>query len=488
MLLLETQRKQGVLGKIHFVGIGGIGMSGIAEIMYNLGYNIQGSDIGENNNTLRLKSKGIKIIIGHDANNISDSSYIVISSAIKDDNIELIEAKKRHIPVIRRAEMLAELMRLKSSIAVSGSHGKTTTTSLVACLLEYAGMDPTVINGGVINNRSTNAYLGQGDYLVVEADESDATFIKIPSTIGVITNIDPEHMDYYKDFDSLVKAFKSFIRNLPFYGFGVACIDHPVVRDLVNNITERKIITYGIDSKDAHVYAYNIRSDINSSTFDIKLSLPHYKGSTIIENVNIPIAGKHNVLNSLAAIAVGSELDFGVNIIRNGFKNFKGVKRRFTKVGEYRGAEIIDDYAHHPVEINATLSTAKSIAQAKKGRVIAIFQPHRYTRLESLFNDFINCFKDADYVYILDVFAAGENEIKGINSAVLAAEINKIRNNSNALYIDSHEDIVNVIISTAQENDLFIFMGAGNITKLANDMPYKLVNNNLDKQDNNLHH
>ncbi len=472
MLLLEMKRKKGTLNTIHFVGIGGIGMSGIAEIMNNLGYSVQGSDLAVNNNTRRLEAHGIKVFEGHDASNLKNVSYVVISTAVKNDNPEVVAARKLMIPVIRRAEMLAELMRLKCSVAISGSHGKTTTTSLVACLFEAAGLDPTVINGGVINNKSTNAYLGRGDYLVVEADESDATFIKIPSTIGVITNIDPEHMDYYKDFDTLKAAFKSFIRNLPFYGFGVACIDHPVVRELVENITERRVITYGIESKDAQIVAYNITSDTYSSTFDIRIKQQNTSGDTIIEHITIPTPGKHNVLNALSAIAIGIELDFGLKVIKNGFKNFQGVKRRFTLVGKYNGAEIIDDYAHHPVEIEATLSTAKDVVSKRKGRVISIFQPHRYTRLENLFSDFASCFAKSDKVYILDVFSAGDSPIEGINSKTLVEAINK--NSVDAEYLANHEDITPVVATEAREGDIILMMGAGSITTWANQLPEKL--------------
>ena len=471
MLLLEMKRKKGTLNTIHFVGIGGIGMSGIAEIMNNLGYSVQGSDLAVNNNTRRLEAHGIKVFEGHDASNLKNVSYVVVSTAVKNDNPEVVAARKLMIPVIRRAEMLAELMRLKCSVAISGSHGKTTTTSLVACLFEAAGLDPTVINGGVINNKSTNAYLGHGDYLVVEADESDATFIKIPSTIGVITNIDPEHMDYYKDFDTLKAAFKSFIRNLPFYGFGVACIDHPVVRELVDNITERRVITYGIESEDAQIVAYNITSDTYSSTFDIRIKQQNTSGDTIIERITIPIPGKHNVLNALSAIAIGVELDFGLKVIKNGFKNFQGVKRRFTLVGKYNGAEIIDDYAHHPVEIKATLSTARDVVSKRKGRVISIFQPHRYTRLENLFSDFADCFSKSDKVYILDVFSAGDSPIEGINSKTLVEAINK--NSVDAEYL-SHEDITSVVAAEVKEGDIVLMMGAGSITTWANQLPEKL--------------
>ncbi|MFK7968019.1 MAG: UDP-N-acetylmuramate--L-alanine ligase [Rickettsiaceae bacterium] len=474
MILLENKKNKGTLDTIHFIGIGGMGMSGIAEVMYNLGYKVQGSDLSQNNNTNRLQEMGIQVFVGHNAVNITNVSYVVVSSAINNDNPEIIEAKVKKIPVIKRAEMLAELMRLKCSIAVSGSHGKTTTTSLIACIFESAGLTPTVINGGIINQRVTNAYVGEGDYLIAEADESDATFIKIPSTIAVITNIDPEHMDFYKDFPSLVNAFKSFITNLPFYGFAVLCVDHPVVRDISRQIMERRIITYGIESDDANVRAYNIKSDISSSTFDIEINLPNLEGTTIIEKISIPTPGKHNVLNSLAAIAIGLELDFGIKAIKNGFKYFEGVKRRFTKVCEYNGAEIIDDYAHHPVEIKAILATARSIADKRNNKVIAIFQPHRYSRVKDLFHDFIKCFSDSDKLYMLDIYGAGEAPIDGVSAPILIEEIKKL--GLKAEFLESHEDISDIIMSNANKGDLIVMMGAGSISSWAYQLPNKFVN------------
>lgn len=470
MLLLESRRNNGTLDIIHFIGIGGIGMSGIAEIMHNLGYKVQGSDLTENNNTKRLMAMGIRVFIGHDPGNITDVSYVVISSAINDDNPEIREAVRNKIPVIRRAEMLAELMRLKCSVAVSGSHGKTTTTSLIACMFEAAGLAPTVINGGIINKKMTNAYIGKSDYLIAEADESDATFIKIPSTIAVVTNIDPEHMDFYKNFDSLVAAFKSFITNLPFYGFGVLCLDHPVARKIFEEITERRIITYGIESEDANIRGYNIRSDISSSVFDVRIDLPSLKGVTVIEQISIPTPGKHNVLNSLAAIAIAAELDFGIKAIKNGFNHFAGVKRRFTRVCEYNGAEIIDDYAHHPVEIKATLATAKSIAEKRGSRVVAIFQPHRYSRVRDLFADFVTCFADADKLYILDIYAAGEALIDGISGSALVKAIKEKGENgfeSEPEFIAKAEDIAGTVKKEAKNGDLIVMMGAGSISSFA---------------------
>lgn len=481
--MLLDKNKNSLNEIIHFVGIGGIGMSGIAEIMNNLGYHVQGSDIAENYSTERLRTHGIKVFSSHHAENITNAAYLVISSAINTDNAEVKAALEKKIPVIRRAEMLAELMRLKNSVAVSGSHGKTTTTSLIACMFESAGLKPTVINGGIINNRSTNAYVGTGNYLIAEADESDATFIHIPASVAVITNIDPEHMDYYQDFTTLVAAFRSFIINLPFYGFAVVCIDHPVVRNLVSDIHERKIITYGIDSADANIIAFNISSDIDSSVFDVKINLPGMKCTAVIEGITIPTPGRHNILNSLAAIAIGAELDFGIQTLKNGFRKFAGVKRRFTKVGEYNGASIIDDYAHHPVEIEATLSTARIIADKQGGRVIAIFQPHRYSRLKSLFDDFIHCFGKADLLYITDIYSAGEAEIEGISSTSLLENIEK-STTIKANYISSPKQIPIIIKDIVKSGDLIIMMGAGNITLWANKLADELANKSTSRLEN----
>ncbi|WP_425363709.1 UDP-N-acetylmuramate--L-alanine ligase [Candidatus Tisiphia endosymbiont of Hybos culiciformis] len=470
MFLLELKKINGTLDTMHFIGIGGIGMSGIAEILHNLGYKVQGSDVAENYNTKRLENNGIKVFLGHHAQNITDVSYVVVSSAINKDNPEVQEALRRKIPIIRRAEMLAELMRLKCSVAISGSHGKTTTTSLVACLFEAAGLCPTLINGGIINNRSTNAYLGSGDYLIAEADESDATFIHIPATIAVITNIDPEHLDFYHDFDSLIKAFRSFVTNLPFYGFAVACIDHQVVRKLVNDIVERRIITYGIDSDDANIQAFNLNFDVGSSTFDVRISLPNVNGVTTIERITLPTPGRHNILNALAAIAIAVELDFGIKIIKNGFNSFKGIKRRFSKVAEYNNATIIDDYAHHPEEVKATLATARNIANKRNSKVIAIFQPHRYSRVKYLFDDFVTCFFDADQLYITDIYAAGEQPIDGITGRDLVNKIKNTKSHAMVSFIENHEDIAGIIAKEAMPNDIIIMMGAGSISAWANNL------------------
>lgn len=473
--LSNSKKKSGHPCIIHFVGIGGIGISGIAEIMNGMGYHVQGSDMLVNGNTERLASLGIKVFQGHRAENVQNVDYVVISTAVKSTNPEVIEAIKNHIPVISRSQMLAELMRFKTSIAVSGSHGKTTTTSLVASIFEYANLEPTVINGGIINNKATNAYLGNSQYLIVEADESDATFVKVPSTIAVITNIDKEHMDYYKNFDNLLDAFRSFISNLPFYGFAVCCIDHPVVRGLVSDITSRKVITYGIDSKDANITAFNIRSTISSSTYDVKITLPNSNGSIVIENITLPTPGRHNILNSLAAIAIAAELDFGVKVIKDGFKYFQGVKRRFTNVGNYKGVQIIDDYAHHPEEIKATIDTARTVLKDTDGKLIVVFQPHRYSRLENLFDDFAKSFEKADAIYIIDVYSAGEEAIDGINASSLVQKVSSYGKES--FFLDDIEKLPQLLLPYIKSGDLVLMMGAGSITNHAAMLETKLRTN-----------
>ncbi len=470
MRFLEIKKIKGNLGIIHFIGIGGIGMSGIVEIMHKLGYKVQGSELKMNSNTKRLSDFGIEIFEGHNPSNLDDVEYVVISSAIKKDNVEYVHAIEKGIPVIKRSEMLAEIMKLKTCVAISGSHGKTTTTSLIASMFEFSGLNPTVINGGIINSKSTNAYLGNGDYLIVEADESDATFINIPSTVAVITNIDPEHLDFYGSFENLIDAFYSFIHNLPFYGFAIACIDNKNVRDLVAKIKNRKIITYGIDSEDANVRAFDIELFAMSSKFSVRIMLPNSSKEITINDVCLPIPGSHNILNSLSAISIAMELDFEIENIKNGFKNFTGVKRRFTKTGEIFGIEVFDDYAHHPEEIISTLRVAKNYVQERMSRVIAIFQPHRYSRLESLFNEFANAFYMADEVYITDIYSAGEQEIIGYNHLTLVKKINS-STNKNAFYLDSFDTIVNEVLPKLNKNDLILFMGAGSITNWAYELP-----------------
>ena len=387
-------------GPIHFVGIGGIGMSGIAEVMLNLGYKVQGSDMRENANVLRLKELGANIFIGQRAEQVHGAEAVVMSSAIKADNPELVEARSRSIPVVRRAELLAELMRLKWAIAVGGTHGKTTTTTMIAALLEGGGLDPTVINGGIINAYGSNAKLGMGEWMVVEADESDGSFLKLFPTVAVVTNVDPEHMEHYGSFDVLRKAFDSFVENLPFYGFGVLCIDHSEVQSMVGRITDRRVITYGFNPQ-ADVRAENLKLEPTGSRFDVV-----FRNADNVEerwaDLFLPMAGKHNVQNVLSAIAVARRLGLSKTLVRKGLDSFDGVKRRFTHVGEWNGVTIIDDYGHHPVEISAVLQAARQVSQ---GKVHAVVQPHRYSRLSDLFEDFCTCFNDADHVYVADVYA-----------------------------------------------------------------------------------
>lgn len=474
---LQNLKFKGRYECFHIIGIGGIGMSGIAEILFNLGYQVQGSDSAESYNTERLRNLGVKVFIGHNPQNITNADYVVISTSISTDNVEYKEAQENHIPIIKRSEMLAEIMRFKICISVTGSHGKTSTTSMVASLFESAGLEPTVINGGIINTKSTNAYVGKGDYMVVEADESDATFIRIPSTIGIITNIDAEHLDYYKDFETLYKSFKKFVTNLPFYGFAVCCADHPITKQLSEEITERKIITYGIDSSDVNVRAINIKSDISGSTFDVVINLPKNMINYVIEGLKLSIPGKHNILNSLSAIAVAAELDFGIKAIKAGLFNFKGVKRRFTKTGEVNNVSFIDDYAHHPEEIKVTIATAKTVT-SENNRVITILQPHRYSRLASLFNEFIISLKNADVIYVSPVYSAGEEKIEDYDNNKLVIELKKAYPDKKIEAINGEENIEG-IFSTALPGDMLLFLGAGNISNWANGLSAKLLKNNL---------
>lgn len=468
---------------LHFIGIGGIGMSGIAEVLYNLGYQVRGSDITENNNTSRLQKIGIPVSIGHKAENVHEAQVVIISSAVKNDNPEVVAARICGIPVIQRAEMLAELMRLKFSIAISGTHGKTTTTSLAASLLEAASMDPTVINGGIINAYNTNARLGTGDWTVVEADESDGSFIKLPATIAVVTNIDPEHMEFYGNIETLKQAFLRFIGNIPFYGLAVLCADHPTVIEISSQITDRRIVTYGFD-QNSMIRAVNIRMSAEGTTFDVDInrSLSHhtltYSSLTKIKalpkrikDLFLPMVGKHNVQNALSAIAIAQELGLGEEIIRKAFIGFKGVKRRFTKVGISGGVTIIDDYAHHPVEIKTVLEAAK---QATTGKIIAIMQPHRYSRLNYLFDEFVSCFKDCDKLIVAPVYAAGEEPIENANSRNLAKAIRQEGNVQSVFDIEDAKEIPYLLRRIAKPGDIVLCLGAGSITYWAASLPGQL--------------
>jgi UDP-N-acetylmuramate--alanine ligase len=453
------------VGIIHFVGIGGIGMSGIAEVLHNLGYQVQGSDMSDSINVQRLRAMGIQVFVGHEAAHVEGAGVLVKSTAVKADNAEVIAARKARIPVVKRAEMLAELMHLKSTVSIAGTHGKTTTTSMVATLFEAAGRNPTVINGGIINAYGTNAVLGKGEWMVVEADESDGTFIKIPSTVAVITNIDPEHLDHYGDFETLKGAFKQFLDNLPFYGFGVLCIDHPEVQNLVAQVTDRRIITYGLNAQ-ADVRAVNVQSTAEGQTFDVELSDAQSGESRTLADMLLPMHGAHNLSNALAALAVAAELGMPDAALREGLAGFGGVKRRFTLVGEVRGVRIIDDYAHHPVEIAATLSSARQAADASGGRVIAVVQPHRYSRLKSLFEEFCTCFNDADSVLVTDIFAAGEEPIEDASQDALIEGI-RARGHKDVRAVESESALAPQLAEMIAEGDIIICMGAGSITKWA---------------------
>jgi UDP-N-acetylmuramate--alanine ligase len=460
------------VGTIHFVGIGGIGMSGIAEILHNLGYKVQGSDASESGNVTRLRKLGITVHIGHKEENVQGASVVVKSTAVKMDNPEIAAARQLRLPVVRRSEMLAELMRLKMCVAVAGTHGKTTTTSLVASLFDAAGMEPTVINGGVINAYGTNAKIGKGDWMIVEADESDGTFTRLPITIGIITNIDPEHLDYYGDFEALKAAFYQFIDNLPFYGFGVLCIDHPEVQNLIGKIRDRRIISYGL-SPQADVRARNVRIEPVGQYFDLVINDAQNESQVEIKDIYLPMHGEHNLRNSLAAIAVANALGMNIEAIRKALKGFEGVKRRFTHTGTVDGVTVIDDYGHHPVEIAATLSSARAAARASGGRVIAVVQPHRFTRVQSLFNEFCTCFNNADVVRIADIYTAGETPIEGIHKEALVEGVRNAGHRDVAV-LESEKQLPEMIHGIAKSGDYVVCLGAGSITYWAQDLPKQL--------------
>ncbi|MGE5514922.1 MAG: UDP-N-acetylmuramate--L-alanine ligase [Bacteroidota bacterium] len=457
------------IGTIHFVGIGGIGMSGIAEILVNLGYSVQGSDIADNANVERLRKKGVTVHIGHAADNLGEARVVVVSSAVKADNPELVAARSRMVPVVRRAEMLAELMRLKNAIAIGGTHGKTTTTSMIAALLDAASLDPTVINGGIINAYGTNARLGASDWMVVEADESDGTFTKLPATAVVVTNIDPEHMDHYGSFDKLRDAFRTFVENIPFYGFAALCIDHPEVQALIARVPDRKIVTYGF-SPQALIRATNVRIGPGGARYDVVITDRVTGKTRIIDDLRLPMYGEHNVANSLATVAVAHELGLANDVVRNALGSFAGVKRRFTKTGEAKGVTVIDDYGHHPVEIAAVLKAARS---ATTGNVIAVVQPHRYTRLQSLFAEFCTCFNDADTVIVADVYAAGEQPIDGVDKEALVKGLQE-HGHRHVLALPEAKALAGVVGGIAQAGDFVVCLGAGSITQWAHALPAEL--------------
>ena len=458
------------VGPIHFIGIGGIGMSGIAEVMATLGYKVQCSDIADNYNVARLRKSGIAVEIGHDAANLGDAQVVVVSTAVKSDNPELIEARNRYLPIVRRAEMLAELMRFKSCVAVGGTHGKTTTTSLVAALLDAGGLDPTVINGGIINAYGTNARLGKGDWMVVESDESDGTFVKLPADIVIVTNIDPEHLDHYGTFDKAKEAFLAFVENIPFYGFAVMCIDHPVVQELIGQVRDRRVITYG-QSPQADVRLLETSYVDGETRFAVRMTERRTGKTHDIGDLALAMPGDHNAMNSTAALAVAKELGLPDEAIRKGFRSFTGVKRRFTRTGAHNGVTVFDDYGHHPVEIAAVLQAARRVTQ---GRVVAVMQPHRYTRLSSLFHDFCTCFNDADTVILAPVYAAGEAPIEGATHTALADGL-KARGHRAVHRIDAPEQLAPLVRGVVKPGDIVVCLGAGTITQWAYALPGQLA-------------
>ncbi|UFZ03940.1 UDP-N-acetylmuramate--L-alanine ligase [Bradyrhizobium ontarionense] len=457
------------IGPIHFVGIGGIGMSGIAEVLCNLGYTVQGSDASDNANVARLREKGVTVSVGHKAENVAGADVVVVSTAIKRDNPELMAARAQRIPVVRRAEMLAELMRLKSCVAIAGTHGKTTTTSMVAALLDAGGLDPTVINGGIINAYGTNARLGGGEWMVVEADESDGTFLKLPADVAIVTNVDPEHLDHFKTFDAVQDAFRAFVENVPFYGFAVMCIDHPVVQALVGKIEDRRIITYGVNPQ-ADVRLVDLTPMGGGSHFKVVFRDRKSGATHEISDIALPMPGRHNASNATAAIAVARELGLSDEAIRKAIAGFGGVKRRFTRTGEWNGVTVIDDYGHHPVEIAAVLKAAR---ESTNGKIIAVVQPHRYTRLQSLFEEFCTCFNDADSVIVADVYAAGEAPIDGIDRDHFVLGL-RAHGHREVVPLLKPADLAGVVKGVAKSGDLVVCLGAGNITQWAYALPNEL--------------
>jgi UDP-N-acetylmuramate--alanine ligase len=460
------------IGTIHFVGIGGIGMSGIAEVMHQLGYSVQGSDISESYVVDKLRKAGIPVTIGHSADNLGDAAVVVCSTAVSRGNPEIEAAAERRLPIVKRAEMLAELMRMQKTIAVAGTHGKTTTTSMIAAMLDAGGMDPTVINGGIINRYGSNARLGKSDWMVVEADESDGSFLRLDGTIAVVTNIDPEHLEHWGSFDEVKRAYCEFIENVPFYGLAILCVDHPEVQGILSRIQDRRIVTYGFSAL-ADLRVEDVEQDGDGSRFD---AIVFERGGDHrrIAGIHVPIPGRHNVQNALAAVAVALELGIPDDKIVTGFERFEGVKRRFTKVGEVHGATIIDDYAHHPVEIRAVLSAARETTSARAsagdgaggGRVIAVMQPHRYTRLAALMEDFQSAFNDADIVFVAPVYPAGEEPIEGVDSDGLAEGL-RARGHRMVKTVSDPGDLARSLRDIAAEGDTIICMGAGDITKWA---------------------
>jgi UDP-N-acetylmuramate--alanine ligase len=458
------------IGPIHFVGIGGIGMSGIAEVLHTLGYQVQGSDISEGYNVARLREAGIPVMVGHDAQNLGAAQVVVVSTAVKRDNPEVQAARARLIPVVRRAEMLAELMRLKWSIAIGGTHGKTTTTSLVAAVLEAARLDPTVINGGIINAYGTNTRLGAGDWMVVEADESDGSFLKLPAVVAVVTNMDPEHLDHWGTGEAMREGYAQFVGNIPFYGFAVLCADHPEVQAMIPRLSDRRIVTYGF-SPQADVRADRVITDRMGATFEVVVRDRATGRSRAMKPMRLPMLGHHNVQNALAAIAIACEMEVDEQTIRTALVGFKGVKRRFTRTGEAGGITVIDDYGHHPVEIAAVLKAAR---QAGARDVVAVVQPHRYSRLATLFEDFCTCMNDAGTVIVADVYAAGEQPVPGVDRDALVEGL-RARGHRSVVPLPGPESLAEMVNAIAKPGDYVVCLGAGNITAWAHALPEQLA-------------
>ncbi len=453
------------IGPVHFIGIGGIGMSGIAEVLHNLGYSVQGSDLHAGPRVGDLRSLGVPVAIGHDPANLGDARAVVVSSAVSECNVEVARARSEGIPVVKRAEMLAELMRLKRNIAVAGTHGKTTTTSLAGAVLDAAGFSPTVINGGVIHGYGSNARLGDGEWMVVEADESDGSFVRLPATVAVVTNIDSEHLDHYSGLDEIEAAFESFVANVPFYGCVICCTEDPGACRMSGRLRGRRVVTYGFDER-AQVRGVDLFPDVDGTRFTVEFRTPDC-GIRRMNEVRVPLPGHHNVLNALAAIAVGKEVGASDQDIREAISGFEGVGRRFTRVGCGRGIEIVDDYGHHPAEIEATLRAAR---QVTRGRVIAVHQPHRFTRLSHLMDRFERCFDDADAVIIADVYAAGEPPVAGASREALAAGIRR-HGHPRVLELSQEENLAELVLQVATAGDMVVCLGAGSISGWANALP-----------------
>lgn len=455
------------IGTIHIIGIGGIGMSGIAEILHGMGHEVQGSDISKSANVRRLKSQGIKVFIGHEAQNIQAASIVVHSTDIKMDNVEIVAALAAHIPVIHRAEMLGEIMRFKPGIAISGTHGKTTTTSMMASVLSDCGLDPTAIVGGIINSYGTNTRLGQGNWMVVEADESDGTFLKLPCTIAVITNIDPEHLSHYGSFDVLKKSFEQFAKQVPFYGFSVLCSDHPLIKEMLPHIIERRYITYGLQAG-AMFQGTNIQHHPDHMAFDLHMNWKEKERTW--HSISLPMVGEHNVQNAIAVFAAGYAMGIDPEKIIEALGHFAGVKRRFTKTGEVQGVTIIDDYGHHPTEIKAVLSAAKKVTN---GKIIAVVQPHRYSRVHDLMEEFVHCFSDADQLILAPIYSAGEEPINGITHTILADKV-RATGYKNVITVNHENELPAILKSIMSDKDYIICLGAGSITNWAYALPNEL--------------